>query len=221
MTQRQSARQSSRTSGRVSARASEAKISARGEGKKGQSIRKSGGTGGGKELMIGGIVIVVLCVAVGIMYVQKNGEIRSAEEAKRLANKATEDNLDRAKTAFRDAERAGMAFVTSKNEKATDEELFGSLKSNEVVYNVVYNRNYTDKRRSSQTEQRAMYKERLTSVGIGSSLGTPDGIQINTGKADNGSLDIVIARKNYTADKDDKTNSGGEILVIVKAVKPK
>ncbi|MBI3830731.1 MAG: hypothetical protein HY291_14515 [Planctomycetes bacterium] len=220
MTQRQSTRQSSRTSGRV-ARASEAKISARGEGKKGQSMRKAGGTGGGKELMIGGIVIVVLCVAVGIMYVQKNTEIRDATEAKRLANKATEDNIDRAKTAFRDAERAGMAFVTSKNEKATDEELFGSLKGNDTVYNVVFNRNYTDKRRSNQTEQRPMFKERMTPLGIGTSLGTPDGIQINKGTADNGSTEIVIARKNYMADKDDKTNSGGEILVIVKAVKAK
>lgn len=217
MTQRQSAR-ASRTSGRTT---TSGRTSARGtddpKEKKGKPRR--GGKGGGTELAIGLGVLTLLIVVCVVLYVQRNQEKRDFDNEVRQSNRAKEENIDNAMAAFRQAEGVGMAFVTSKNEKATEDELFAPFRSNENVYNVVYNRQFKDKKRAVQTDQHALHKERLTSVGIGGTLATKEGVSINMGKAEGNSIDIVIARKGYLPDKDDKSNNGGEILVIIKAVK--
>jgi len=82
---------------------------------------------------------------------------------------------------------------------------------------VIYNRQFKDKKRNTQTEQKALHKELLNNVGQGGTLASKEGVEILKGKA--GETEIVIARKSYMPEKDDKSNLGGEIMVIVKAVK--
>lgn len=223
MTQRQSAR-ASKTSGRTSGRATAGgKPSARGgvggdpKDKKAKAPKRS--RGGGTELAIGLGVLTLLIVVCVVLYVQRNQEKRDFDAETKATNRAKEENIDNAMAAFRQAEAVGMAFVTSKNEKATEDELFAPFRSSSNVYNVVYNRQYKDKKRAVQTDQHALHKERLTSVGIGGTLAMKEGVAINLGKAEGNSIDIVIARKSYSPDKDDKSNNGGEILVIINAVK--
>lgn len=218
MTQRQSARQSSRTSGRTSGRVgaggSKANTAAA-EQKKGKP--KKAGRGGGTELAIGLGILGVLVVVCIVLYFNKKQEFADFEAEKKAANRAKEENIDRAIAAFRKAEAAGTAFVTSKNDKATDDELFGSVRGDDTIFNVIYNRQFKDKKRNTQTEQKALHKELLNNVGQGGTLASKEGVEILKGKA--GETEIVIARKSYMPEKDDKSNLGGEIMVIVKAVK--
>ncbi|MCZ7649307.1 MAG: hypothetical protein M5U26_29295 [Planctomycetota bacterium] len=229
MATRRSGRQSARASGRASGRAespparASARASARGSQRGAAEEpkpkgRKRGGGGGGTELAICLGILVVLLVTCGVMWSYRNNERSEFERETRAKKAAQEANEDKAYQAFNRALSVGASFIKGENANMTDDELFASFRSDPDVYNVIFNRMYKDKRNKDQTDQRTMDKSRLRIKQFGGGS-IKDGISISRGKAENDTMDIMIATKRVNAEEGNKANLGGDILIMVKAVK--
>lgn len=220
---RRSARGSSRaakTSGRASARGS---ASERGEAPaerepKGRARKKGGG--GGTELAICLGVIVILIVAVIFFWMKRDTEFRQYKQAKRQLRKAREENVNRAYRAWQNAYQVGRAFVTGEQPDAKPEDLLGPFQGKENIYNVIFDRQYKDKKNKPAEQQIAMDKSRLRVMRYGSPT-TKDKITMYYGMAEGETLPIMLAEKFISAQEGDKKNMGGKITVIVKAEKEK
>ncbi|GMV81963.1 MAG: hypothetical protein AMXMBFR7_31470 [Planctomycetota bacterium] len=235
MAQRGSGRQSARGSARASARGvapatGSARASARGSAKGSQrgpagtedpgrgKPKKRAAGGGGMELVILLAVLGLLLVVCGVLYSMKSSEQENYQREVRAEKAAKEKNDELAYAAFQKALSAGAGFVKGESEKATNDELFASFRSDPTIYNVIFNRQYKDKRNKDQYDQRSMYPERLR-VEQYSGGSVKDGVSITRGMAENKTLPIMIAKKMLNGPEGDKANLGGEILVMVRAVK--
>ena len=190
--------------------------------RRGESVRTSsrsgrGGGGSGKFLAIFLGVVVLMVTVCAVLYVVKNTERSKAERATREKDRVREQNIDRVYQAFMKAHSAGKNFVTGGDPNATDDQLFGAFRGDSAVYNVVYTRNFKDKTRDTFM-QKMMDPGRKNIAEGGNTISKGDGVQIKKGKV-NGEDPIMTARKNYTSDPADKVNQGGEILVIVTAIR--
>ena len=221
MAQRQSARQPNRGSERNDPRAGPAdrqsQRSMGSESRRSRSTRAS--AGGGKVLMICLGVTGLLLIVCIVLWVQKSGEKRVYEKGKQEKEYAKEQNIDRAYSAFKLAERAGLNYVMGRDAAAKDEVLFGTLRGKENIYNIIFYRRFKDMKLKEKLEEKYLDPSRVKAVGTLALLAEKEGIKINEGVAEDDKMPIVIAQKSYPAETGDKINAGGEILVIVKAFK--
>ena len=141
------------------------------------------------------------------------------EKGKQEKEYAKEQNIDRAYSAFKLAERAGLNYVMGRDAAAKDEVLFGTLRGKENIYNIIFYRRFKDMKLKEKLEEKYLDPSRVKAVGTLALLAEKEGIKINEGVAEDDKMPIVIAQKSYPAETGDKINAGGEILVIVKAFK--
>jgi hypothetical protein len=179
-----------------------------------RSGRSGGGSGKFLAIFLGVIVLMVSVCAV--LYVVKNTERSKVERGIREKERIREQNIDRVYQAFMKAHSAGKNFVTGVDPNATDDQLFGAFRGDSTIYNVVYTRNFKDKARDTFAQK--MMDPGRKNIAEGGITIAKEGVQIKKGKV-NGEDLIMTARKAYTSDPADKVNQGGEILVIVTAVR--
>ena len=226
MAQRQSARQSGRGPERNSTRTGAAeRQSQRSMGSESRRTRSTRTTaaGGGKVLLICLGVIGLISILCVFLYIDRSGQKRKLNDEKQKVEYAKEQDIDRAYTAFKLAERSGLNFVMGRDAAATDDALFSSLKGKEPIYNIAFYRRYKDTKPKSKDKEKV--DERFSDVARNKPIGTgellveKEGIKINRGLAEDDKVSIVIAQKHFTPEANDPVNAGGEILVIVKAFK--
>lgn len=194
-------------------------------GRQGQPIKKK--QRGGPELLYAAGIILVLGVTALIIGITKNGERAKNEEIKNAAEKVFHENMDLGKKAFQIANTGGLLFVMGKEEgipdkkealpQKLDEKLFGLLRSDPKVYNAIYERNYKDKRNKEQTDQRALYPDKLSMFTMPDVGETDHDVKLMYGFAENKAVPVVIASKNINPEPNDAANLGGQITIIVKA----
>jgi hypothetical protein len=182
----------------------------------GRSRRVNRAGGIPTELMVCGLVLVGLLVACGVLYAMRSSEKTKIDIAKRHLQEIEETNIERATRAFRAAQSAGQAYVLGKATGVTDEDLFGPLRSDKHVYNVIYIRNWRDQRNRPQSEQKEMHKDRLT-FKLSPNEENKDGVTLREGEA--ASEHVMMASRFYYPEKDDRASMGGEIKVIVQALR--
>jgi hypothetical protein len=222
---RQSNRQPSRSSGRdpVQPRGSSRYMEPQqpASQRRGESVRTSSRSGrsrggSGKFLAIFLGVIVLMVTVCAVLYVTQSAKKSKAEQEKNKLERIREQNIDRVYQAFMKAHSAGKNFVTGVDPSATEDQLFGPFRGDSTIYNVVYTRNFKDKARDTFA-QKMMDPGRKNIAEYGNTT-VKEGVQIKKGKV-NGEDPIMTARRNYASDPADKVNQGGEILVIVTAVR--
>lgn len=210
---RTSARSSARESGvRASGRASqrgEAEISGR------RSTRR-GGKGDGMVIGIALGVIALMIVGAIVVYSNNKSKIQQADDTKRRIEKAREENEMRGLKYMQRALEAGAAYIRGETPEATDDALFGSLRGEADIYNVIFERNYKDRRNKSQTEQKKMNGN--TSYNQTSQDWKKEDITVHTGTASDGQA-LVVSKRMVPAKEGDKANLGGWVIVMVKGIK--
>ena len=174
------------------------------------------GRGGGTELMIAAGVIVFLGLIALVLHSQRKGEKEQADRDIAAAEKSFNANMQAGFSALGRAENAGFAFVTGKDTKLSDDQLFGPFRTDDRVYNVIYDRNFKDERIPFRSDQKAMSEARLRVERMDTIGREENGAKCCYGFADNRSQPIVIAAKSFKAADGDAVNLGGTITVVVK-----
>ena len=183
---------------------------------------------GGPELLYAAGIIAVLGIIALVLGVMKNGKQKEVETLIHERQQALDDNMKLGKDAYRIAETAGMLYVMGKEEgipaekkdalpAKLDEKLFGSLRSDSKIYNVIYERNFKDKKNKEQTDQRALNPNRLTLNSIPEYGEVDHDVKVMYGFAENKTVNVVIASKSIPPEANDAANLGGIITVIVRA----
>jgi hypothetical protein len=135
-------------------------------------------------------------------------------EVQRL--KATrERNVTRACRAWRKAFQVGRDFVTGKAPDAKPDDLLAPFRGKKDIWNVIYDRQYKDKRNKQACQQVALDKSRLRLMRYSASI-EKDGISMYYGMAEEHTLPIMLAEKFIKPEAGDKKNLGGKITVIVR-----
>jgi hypothetical protein len=191
------------------------RAAADGDPKRGGAPVRKKVRGGGKELMIAGGVIGFLAIAALIMYSK-----RSSEETARLKTQAEQDvifnnNMQAGFRALLRAENVGSQYVVGKENDVTPDKLFGPFKSDDKVYNVIYDRNFKGERQPG-SEQKAMFSEKLKIGRMEQHNREDGGAKCCYGFVD-GTTPVVVATKPYKPPDGETTSLGGLITVIVKA----
>ena len=194
------------------------------------SKRSTRTKGGGKELLICAAIIGVLVVVCAVIYVVRSSDIDRHERFKRAEEKYFSEGFDRVAAKFTAVDEAGRKFCMGEEpnsdpanndmRKALDEKLFGPFRNDPEIYNILYDRMY---KKGSRTypDQRWMH-EGLTKFDAVKTI-MRGGVQLQFGYVDSKAKDqaVFAASRNYTpANKDDKVNLGGRIVLILKAPKP-
>ena len=174
--------------------------------------------GVGKELMICFGILGFMALTAVVLYIVLSG--RNKEIIIRVTEQKDifKRNMKLGFDSYQRAETVGLLYVLGKEPTATDDKLFGPFKSDDKIYNVVYDRVYKDRRNQPKTEQKAMHTDRLRVDSIEKSEEDKDsGVRVKYGLAENKTIPIVIASKMIKGPKDDNANMGGSITVIAKA----
>jgi hypothetical protein len=179
------------------------------------SVRKRA-RGVGKELLICFAVLGFMGVGAVVLGVIRSGQAKKVSVIKDERERIFNDNMKLGFDTYQKAETAGLLWVMGKDDKATDDKLFGLFKNDDKIYNIVYDRNYKDKKNASKMEQKAMVSDRLRIDKV--ERGKEDnGIRVSYGLADNRTRCIVIASKPIKAQEGDSANLGGMITIIANA----
>ncbi|MCY3020419.1 MAG: hypothetical protein NTW87_15475 [Planctomycetota bacterium] len=172
---------------------------------------------GGIELLIAFGAIALLGVIALTLYVIGEQKRRAAAGRAAAQEAILQRNMALAGGTYAQAESAGMLFVMGKDPGATNETLFGPFRTNEAVWNVIYDRNYKEGRPPAlRTEQRAMFPDRLRFDKVEHTR-EDNGVRLNYAFADNMATPVVIASKAIKGADGDTANPGGVITVVVKA----
>ncbi|MCX7804120.1 MAG: hypothetical protein N3A38_02915 [Planctomycetota bacterium] len=196
-----------------------------------RASRRSTRTGsGGKELVICVAIIAVLVVICAVVYVVQSGARDKQERYQRAETKYYEEGFDRVAARFAAAEEAGRKFCMGEEpnadpsnpemRKVLEEKLFGPFRGDADVYNVLYDRMYKRGTRS-YPDQRWMHEGLTKYDAIKTQI--RNGVQLQFGYVDSKSKTqpVFAARKSYSpANKDDKVNLGGQIVLVMKAPPP-
>jgi hypothetical protein len=186
-------------------------------GIEGASSARRRAQGVGKELMICFGVIGVLAVAAVVIFFIQNARNSKIKDQIRIQNELFEKNMRLGFDSYKRAENAGLLFVM-KGEATTDDKLFGPFKSDEKIYNILYDRMYKDKKNKDQREQKAMFKDRLKIETMERAKGAEEnGVSVGYGFAEERATPLVIAKKFIKPAPGDNANLGGTITVIAKA----
>jgi hypothetical protein len=152
-----------------------------------------------------------------VLYVAKARERIRIEREEELERREKAESEARAHEYAMKAHVAGANFVTSRDLSVTDEQLFARFRGDDKVYNVVYTRNYKDVHGRSQFAEKVMDKNRTNIQETGTAF-TRDSVQIKKGQLNDGTT-IMVARRAYAPEPGNAISEGGEILVVVYAVK--
>lgn len=170
----------------------------------------------GKELLLCFGVLALMGIGAVVLGVIRSGQAKKVTDIKGERERIFNDNMKLGFDMYQKAETIGLLWVMGKDDKATDDKLFGPFKNDDKVYNIVYDRNYKDKKNASKMEQKAMFPDRLRVEKV--EHGKEDnGIRVSYGLADNKSLCIVLASKPIKPQEGDSANLGGMITIIAKA----
>jgi hypothetical protein len=189
--------------------------------RRGDSVRggAAGPRGGGGRFLAVFLVVIVLLVAVcAALYVARTRERIRIDHGDEIDRQAKVESEGRAYEYAMKAHVAGANFVTGRDLNVTDDQLFAPFRGDDKVYNVVYTRNYRE-RGQSRFVQRMLDKNRRSLREAGTGI-VRESVQIKKGAAE-GADCVMTARRTYASDPADKVNEGGEILVVVYAVKPR
>lgn len=191
------------------------RAAADGDPKRGGAPVRKKVRGSGKELMIAGGVIGLLAIVALVMYSK-----RSSEDAERKKTQVEQEaifnnNMQAGFRALVRAENVGAQYVVGKEADITPDKLFGPFRSDDKVYNVIYDRNFKGERQPG-SEQKAMFPERLKLGRMEQHSREEGGAKCCYGLVD-GSTPVVVATKPYKSADGDAVNLGGLITVIVKA----
>ena len=211
-------RKSSRTmrSEAASPQAGRPESQRRGDSVRGGAAGPRGGGGGGRFLAVFLVVIVLLIAVCAALYVSKTRERIRTGIVDDLERREKAESEARAYEYAMKAHVAGANFVTGRDLNVTDDQLFAPFRGDDKVYNVVYTRNYRE-RGQSRFVQKMLDKNRRSIQEAGTGF-VRESVQIKKGAAE-GTVRVMTARRTYASDPADKVNEGGEILVVVYAVK--
>jgi len=173
----------------------------------------------GKPLLLCFAILGVMAVTAGVLYVIRSRQTRDIKRIQTEEQEIFERNMALGFDKYRTARNAGLLFVMGKDKaegQALEDKLFGPFRNDDKVYNVIYDRNFKDRRNLQQTEQKAMFRDRLRVDSI--EHGKEDsGVRVIYGFAENKTVTIVISREPIKAETGDNANLGGMITVIAKA----
>jgi hypothetical protein len=180
------------------------------------SVRGTAARGLRKEILICFSVLGVLCIGTVILGVTRWQARKKVLIELERQQQIYENNLKRGFDAYQRAEAAGLLFVI-KGEATSDSALFDALKRDELIYNVVYDRNYKDRHNAVRSEQKAMAPDRHKVETI--EKWSKDDLEVHCsyGFAEDRTMPVVIASKNIKSLNGDTANLGGKITVVVKA----
>jgi hypothetical protein len=132
-------------------------------------------------------------------------------------------NLERARAAMANAEKTGAAFVIGKDTTLTDEKLFGKLKDDPKVWNVVFERTFRDEKGRMKVEQRLLYPARtnIRLIDYGSNdepdPKSKDNARYNYGFIMPESQPLIRGIKKIKSDDEKVAPSDGVIIVLMVA----
>ena len=175
------------------------------------------GGSGGRFLAVFLVVIVLLVVVCASLYMVKESARRRREEVDWRRKVKKDETSLRAYGCFVKAYSTGLSFVTGRKTDMTDDQLFAPFRGDEKVYNVVYTRNFRDQRGRSTFDQRILDKSRTNIQESGTTV-SREAVLMKAGKLSD-DTPIMTARRTYAPEPGNTTSEGGEILVIVYAVK--
>jgi len=205
----------------IAPRASSPRVApARGSAKSQRNDRASGGpkkkTRGGPELIIAAGVIGVLAVACIIFYVMRTNERKQVHGEIEKRDEIEKRNWKKALGAIDKAYAAGQQFVVGKEEFAPEKHK-APFSSDADFVNVIYEKNYKDKKAANKTDQKSMDETRLTLYPI-NKVKDEGEIRMSYGFADSAkNIPVIIASKPVKGTEGDQANLGGKITVVVKA----
>jgi len=216
------------SSGRVSARvappppAAPARASARkSAGGIGRTRGEDGGKKkkvrpmGGKELLLAAAGIAILAGIVMFLAFRNSSRQKAANDAVTAAAEAEKNNYDAAEKTFNLAFEKGHNLLFGK-EEFNEAKHFGGFRSDNNVYNVIYERRFKDKKGNEKPQQNAMYPDKLSLMKT--EYGTErEGIRINYALADGKATNVVIATKNLKPPEGDTLTVSASLTIIVKA----
>ena len=175
-------------------------------------------TGVPKEFIAAAVIIAILGIGTAVVYSVQTGKKNSIESKIRRQNETHDHNVKLTFDTFQNAFNAGYKWIQGSAKDLKDDDLFGPMKS-DVVYNVIYTRNFKDKKGKDQTEEKVMYPGR-TKVKKFKQSDRKDNVDMTRGQTDDDAkTDIYVANKIIPAEAGDNVNQGGSILVIVKTDK--
>lgn len=161
-------------------------------------------------------VIALMVVGAIVVYSNNNAKIRDAKATEERMKKAREDNEATGLKYMQAALEAGAPYIRGEAPEAKEETLFGSLRGQPDVYNVIFERSYKDRRNKSQTEQKKMNGN--TSYNQTSQDWKKEDITMHTGTSSDGQP-LVVSKRQVAAKEGDKANLGGWVIVMVKGIK--
>jgi hypothetical protein len=191
------------------------RAAADGDPKRGGAPVRKKVRGGGKELMIAGGVIGFLAILALVMYSKRSGEETERKKTQAEQEAIFNTNMQAGFRALLRAESVGSQYVVGKEADITPDKLFGPFRSDDKVYNVIYDRNFKGERQPG-SEQKAMFPERLKLGRMEQHCREDGGAKCCYGFVD-GTTPVVVATKPYKSAEGDTANLGGLITVIVKA----
>jgi hypothetical protein len=173
--------------------------------------------------------LAVLGVLALVVYFSKSSKMKEVKEVLKQREETFENNMSKAKSAFERAHNAGLLWVIGQEPGANPEEktldpklrekLFGSFASDPNIYNVIMEWNYKDKKQKDRENKQFLYPDRLKVEKIDNQGREDNGLALTYGFAESRTIPVVIAEKRLRPKDGDTANSGGLIMVIVKAEK--
>ena len=173
--------------------------------------------------------LALLGVLALVVYFSKSSKIKEVKEVIKQREEIFENNMSKAKSAFERAHNAGLLWVIGQEPGANPEDktlepklrekLFGSFQSDSNIYNVIMEWNYKDKKQKDRENKQFLYPEKTKVEKIDNTGREEGGLILTYGFAENRTIPVVIAEKRLRAKEGDTANSGGLIMVIVKAEK--
>lgn len=214
---RPSARTSARSSARESGVRASGRTSQRGDAEtSGRRSTRRSNKGDGMVIGIALGVIALMVVGAIVVYSNNNSKIRDAKATEERIKKAREDNEAAGLKYMQLALEAGAPYIRGDMPDAKEDALFGALRGQPDIYNVIFERSYKDRRNKSQTEQKKMNGN--TSYNQTCQDWKKEDITIHTGTSSDGQA-LVVSKRQVAAKEGDKANLGGWVIVMVKGIK--
>lgn len=177
-----------------------------------------------KEILIAaGGLLAILAIALTVGYL-RSGERKKNEDVVEVQVRILESNVKLAKDELKKAVDLGTLFSVGKEtiDPKDPSKLFAPFKGNSKIYNVIYNRDYKDKKQTEKhdmfalvddPDHRALKELNKTGIPDEKDLIVKYGLASDKDKL----IPVVLATKIIHPAKEDLVNTGGKIMVVVLA----
>ena len=208
----------------IAPRASSARVAPAGRGSaKSQRNERAGGGGGGKKKVRGGPELLIAAGVLGLLavvciafYVMRTNERQAAESELEKRISVETRNWKKALESFDKAYNAGQQYIVGK-EEFSPEKHQNPFKADPEIINVIYEKNYKDKKAANKTDVKSVDETRLTLYPMNKSKEEGD-IRLSYGFADSAkNIPVIIATRSIKGPEGDQANLGGKITVVIKA----